>query len=69
MADSRNETEPSKVGLTVQWNGEDLPTFERAAEVLSAREHGNYNKADIIRMGARRFAAEILAAESAAASA
>lgn len=68
MSDARNETERDKVGLTVQWNGDDLPTFERAAEVLSAREHGNYNKADIIRMGARRFAADILAAESAAAA-
>jgi hypothetical protein len=65
MTDTRNETTETapKPGLTVQWGETDLPTFQKAAEVLSAREHGDYTKTDIIRMGARRFAAEILAAE------
>lgn len=65
MAEARNETESSKVGLTVQWSSDDMPILERAAEVYSAREHGDFTRADIIRMGARRFAAEILGPEAA----
>lgn len=60
MAEGGKEA-TEKVGLTVQWVSDDLETMERAAIALSARDHGDYTRTDIIRMGARRFAAEILA--------
>ncbi len=66
MSVPRNDSE--KVGLTVQWTSDDISNLERAAVTLSAREHGDFNKTDIIRMGARRFAAEILATEQAPAA-
>lgn len=57
--------EASHQGLTTRWETKDLAQFEKAADALSAREHGDYTKTDIIRMGARRFAAEILGTEAA----
>lgn len=65
MAEGSKEA-TDKVGLTVQWVTDDLETFEKAAAALSARDHGDYTKSDIIRMGARRFAAEILSQSVAA---
>jgi len=59
MADPRND---EKVGLTVLFRESDLEEFEKAAEAYSVKEHGDFSKTDIIRMGARRFAADILAA-------
>jgi hypothetical protein len=49
--------------LTTEWDRDDLPRFEEAAKVLSVRERGNFKRVDIIRMGARRFADQILGAE------
>lgn len=46
--------------LTTEWDKDDLPRFEEAAKALSVRERGNFRRVDIIRMGARRFADEIL---------
>lgn len=58
-----------KVPFTISWGADDLPTFERAADALAARDHGDYTKTDIIRMGARQFAAGILAKTAAAVNA
>lgn len=72
MDEPRNESavtasteEPSHQGLTTRWETKDLDRFEEAAKALSQRDHGDYTKTDIIRMGARRFAAEILGGEAA----
>lgn len=68
MDAERNETSEAvePVGLTVKWSPDDMRGIQRAAEVLSAREHGDFNRTDIIRMGTRRFVAEVLGAEVAA---
>ena len=50
----------AKRPLTTEWDTDDLPRFEQAAKALSVRERGNFKRVDIIRMGARRFADEIL---------
>lgn len=67
MEATRNElatsdtSEPS--GLTVKWSAEDMEGIKEAAKRLSEREHGDYTKTDIVRMGTRRFVAEVLAPE------
>ena len=59
MPDMDTDTKPKRP-LTTEWDKEDLPRFEEAAKALSVRERGNFKRVDIIRMGARRFADEIL---------
>jgi hypothetical protein len=65
MTGPSNETESDDMtsrGLTVRWKAEDWRSIEEAIRALNVRDKSDITPTDFIRMSARRFAAEILAA-------
>jgi hypothetical protein len=61
MNESVKESSNLMPAKGVRWTEEDWENITRAAEILQARDHRETDAVEIIRMGTRRFVAEILA--------
>lgn len=66
MTEEVKKTPPMLDPKGVRWTEEDWQRINLAADVLQARDHRETDASEVIRMGTRRFVAEILNDQAAA---